>query len=189
MRIVRVLMLLALATGLSGATSFEPLAHATGPGPGTEPRLSIVVRKSERKLYLYGGATLLKTYPLALGSHPTGTKRQEGDGATPEGDYYVTHSNARSQYHLSLGLSYPNTSDAKDGLARSLISKAEYDAIASAIDHHERPPQHTRLGGDVFIHGGGISGDWTRGCVALEDKDIEDLFAKVPPRTPVRILP
>ena len=176
--------LVLLAGSLLGPGTVESLAYA-------EPTeaLSIVVKKSERKLYLYAGGKLVKSYPTALGSHPIGKKRNEGDGATPEGDYYVTHRNAKSRFHLSLGISYPNVSDATEGLRSSLISAEEYRTIVEANQKREAPPQHTRLGGEVFVHGGGLDGDWTRGCVALENKDVEELFEKVPVRTPVHIVP
>jgi len=161
-----------------------------------EEQFSLLVKKSERKLYLFGsGQRLLKTYRIALGPQPTGTKKKQGDGATPEGDYYITHKNPRSNYYLSLGLSYPNIVDADDGLKRGLITKAEYQAIAKAIKTGGKPPQNTRLGGDIFIHGGGagkllgLYRDWTLGCIALENEDIKELFDKLPVKTPVKIMP
>src|SRR5215813_5201539 len=102
-----------------------------------ESRFRILVRKGERKLYLYvsegGKERLAKTYRIALGNNPTGSKRRQGDGATPEGDYYITHKNSRSNYYLSLGVSYPNITDADRGLKDGLITKAEHQAIVSAI--------------------------------------------------------
>jgi murein L,D-transpeptidase YafK len=153
----------------------------------------ILVKKAERKLYLYRSDNdkerLLKTYKIALGGTPTGTKRQQGDGATPEGDYYITHKNPRSRFYLSLGLSYPNASDANAGMKRGLITKTEYEAIVNAINKKEKPPQNTRLGGDIFIHGGGTGSDWTLGCVALENEEIKELFDMLPVKTPVKIEP
>ncbi len=157
-----------------------------------EPAASyrIVVKKAERKLYLYNDQQkLLKTYKIALGFHPTGTKLKQGDGATPEGEYYLTHKNPQSNYYLSLGLSYPNVKDAASGLQRKLISQAQHDAIVTAIRAQAKPPQNTKLGGDIFIHGGGNSSDWTLGCIALENADIKELFDLLPIKTPVRILP
>jgi murein L,D-transpeptidase YafK len=153
----------------------------------------ILVKKSERKLYLYrterGKETLAKTYTIALGNTPKGTKRKQGDGATPEGEYYITHKNPKSNYYLSLGLSYPNINDADAGLKSGLISKAQRETIATAISRKEKPPQSTRLGGDIFIHGGGTNGDWTLGCVALENEAIKELFDRIPVKTPVTIVP
>jgi murein L,D-transpeptidase YafK len=159
----------------------------------SDKRHRILVKKAERKLYLYqienGKERLLKMYKIALGNSPTGTKRQQGDGATPEGDYYITHKNPRSKFYLSLGLSYPNTNDANAGMKRGLITKTQYEAIVKAINGQEKPPQNTRLGGDIFIHGGGTGSDWTLGCVALENDGIKELFDMLPVKTPVKIVP
>lgn len=149
----------------------------------------IVVRKAARRLELFAGDALVRRFAIALGPQPLGTKRRRGDGATPEGDYYVTHRNPRSQYHLSLGLSYPNIVDAKLGLARGLITRDEHRAIVEAIENGERPPQNTRLGGDIFLHGGGAESDWTLGCVAVANAHMDLLFASVPKGAPVRIVP
>ncbi len=153
----------------------------------------VLVKKGERKLNVYrvdkGKEVLLRTYKIALGSTPSGTKRQQGDGATPEGDYYITHKNSRSKFYLSLGLSYPNAIDANAGIKKGLISRTEYEAIVNAINKKEKPPQNTKLGGDIFIHGGGTGSDWTLGCVALENEGIKELFDMLPVKTPVKILP
>src|SRR5215475_14745852 len=164
-----------------------------------EERYRILVKKGERKLYLYvwegGKERLAKTYQISLGNNPTGSKRRQGDGATPEGDYYITHKNARSKFYLSLGVSYPNGADADKGLKEGLITKAEHQAIVGAIQAKTKPPQNTRLGGDIFIHGGGtgklfgLVRDWTLGCVALENEEIKELFNMIPVKTPVKIVP
>lgn len=165
----------------------------------TAAQYRLLIKKAERKLYLYqldnGQEKLLKTYAIALGNNPTGHKQRQGDGATPEGDYYITHKNARSKFYLSLGLSYPNLRDADKGLQQGLINRGAHEAIASAIRRQEKPPQNTKLGGDIFIHGGGtgrllgLIRDWTLGCVALENEEIKELFELLPVRTPVKIVP
>jgi murein L,D-transpeptidase YafK len=159
----------------------------------SEVQFRILIKKGERKLYLYRmenkEETLKKTYQIALGNNPTGTKRRQGDGATPEGDYYITHKNPRSRFYLSLGLSYPNISDADAGLKAGLISKREYEAIAGAIRQKDKPPQNTRLGGDIFIHGGGTRNDWTLGCIALGNEEMRALFDLLPVKTSVKIIP
>jgi murein L,D-transpeptidase YafK len=159
----------------------------------------ILIRKGERKLYLYvkvgNKERLAKTYQIALGNNPAGAKIRQGDGATPEGDYYITHKNPRSNFYLSLGVSYPNIADADRGLKAGLITKAQHKAIVSAVNTGAKPPQNTRLGGDIFIHGGGtgklfgLFRDWTLGCVALENDEIKELFQTIPVRTPVKIVP
>ncbi len=162
-------------------------------GSAMEGTFRLVIRKREGQLLLYhsidGREEIDRTLRIALGGQPTGTKTRQGDGATPEGEYYITHRNGASRYHLSLGLSYPNQSDAARGLARGMITRREYESISRAIKQLGKPPQTTALGGDLFIHGGGISSDWTAGCIALEDQDIEHLFALLPLKTRVTILP
>src|SRR5262249_36684006 len=142
-----------------------------------------------------GKEMLAKTYSIALGNTPTGAKGKQGDGATPEGEYYITHKNPKSNFYLSLGISYPNINDADAGLKNGLITETQHETIVTAIKHKEKPPQNTRLGGDIFIHGGGtgklfgLIKDWTLGCVALENEDIKELFETVPQKRPVKIVP
>jgi L,D-peptidoglycan transpeptidase YkuD (ErfK/YbiS/YcfS/YnhG family) len=73
--------------------------------------------------------------------------------------------------------------------AAARLSGSEYRAISAASARRERPPQGTRLGGDIFLHGGGAHEDWTLGCIAIDDGDIEQLFRTVPVRTPISIRP
>jgi murein L,D-transpeptidase YafK len=101
----------------------------------------------------------------------------------------VQTSSSRSPYYLSLGVSYPNVEDADRGLRDGLISRAQHDAIVRAIKKKAAPPQYTRLGGLIYIHGNGAQSDWTLGCVALENEDIKELFNAVAVGTPVTILP
>ncbi len=151
---------------------------------------NIVIQKSKRTLSIYDGKKkLLKSYKIALGFNPTGTKLKQGDGATPEGDYYLTHKNARSKFYLSLGVSFPNSKDAESGLQSKLISRAEKVQIITANNHQQKPPQNTKLGGDIFLHGGGTSSDWTWGCVALSNEDIKELFDLLPLKTRIKIEP
>ena len=155
--------------------------------PLTNPR--ILVRKQARKLELYENDSLLRTYRVGLGFSPVLDKRQEGDGATPEGDFYVFVKNEKSAYYLSLGVSYPNIEDADRGFRDGLISKAQHRAITDAIRKKVAPPQYTKLGGLIYIHGHGAQSDWTLGCVALENEDIRELFQAVKVGTPVSIMP
>ena len=149
---------------------------------------NIVVHKSERRLELYSDHDLLRTYKIGLGFNPVVDKIKEGDGATPEGDFYIFVKNNKSSYYLSLGLSYPNAEDAERGLRDGLITRAQHDAILEAIRKKTTPPQYTNLGGLIYIHGNGARSDWTWGCVALENTDIKELFDAVVVGTPVRIL-
>ncbi|MGB8814233.1 MAG: L,D-transpeptidase family protein, partial [Paracoccaceae bacterium] len=127
--------------------------------------------KGARKLYLLHNADVLEAYDVALGFAPVGHKQFEGDGKTPEGTYFISHKNPRSNYHLSVGISYPNDADR---------------AFAQAVG---QPP-----GGDIFIHGrsywkGKNKGDWTFGCIAVRDREIEVIYSMVKPATPIHILP
>jgi murein L,D-transpeptidase YafK len=149
---------------------------------------SIIVRKGARKLELYSDHVLLRTFKVGLGFNPTADKKQEGDGRTPEGEFYIFTKNNKSAYYLSLGISYPNREDAERGLRDSLITKGEYDAILEAMNKKTMPPQYTRLGGLIYIHGHGARSDWTLGCVALENEDIKELYEAVLVGTPVTIV-
>lgn len=155
--------------------------------PITKPR--IVVYKKDRKLELYSVHKLVRSYRVGLGFNPIADKQREGDGATPEGDFYVFVKNDKSAYYLSLGLSYPSVEDAERGLRDGLITKAQYDAIVEAHRRKATPPQHTKLGGLIYIHGHGAASDWTLGCVALENEDMKELFDSVSVGTPVTIKP
>lgn len=131
----------------------------------------VVVYKDARKMQLFHNATVLKTYPISLGFAPTGHKQFEGDGKTPEGLYYIDRRNPRSRYHLSIGISYPNEAD-----------------IAFAKAQGKEP------GGEIFIHGrsgyrGKNRGDWTWGCIAVPDRQMEDIYAMVKDGTPIQITP
>jgi Uncharacterized protein conserved in bacteria len=154
--------------------------------PIDSPR--IVVYKSERKLEFYSDKTLLRTYRVGLGFSPVADKKKEGDGATPEGDFYIFVKNNKSAYYLSLGVSYPNAEDAERGFRDGLINKNQRDSILEAIRKKTAPPQYTKLGGLIYIHGNGAGSDWTWGCVALENDDIKELYDAVSVGTPVTIL-
>ena len=151
------------------------------------PRL--VVKKEKRELQFYDDGELIKTYKIALGFAPEGDKETQGDGKTPEGVFYVFTKNPKSRFHLSLGLSYPNIEDARRGLQQKIITKAHHDKIVEAINAKQMPPQNTALGGEIYIHGGGRTKDWTWGCVALENEEIQELFDAIPVGTDVEILP
>jgi murein L,D-transpeptidase YafK len=155
--------------------------------PINQPR--IVVYKKARKLELYSGKTLVRTYRVGLGFNPVADKQREGDGATPEGEFYVFVKNSKSAYYLSLGISYPNVEDADRGLRDGLITKTQHAAILEAIGKKKAPPQYTKLGGLIYIHGNGASSDWTLGCVALENKEMKELYDAVSVGTPVTIKP
>ncbi|MGH9968220.1 MAG: L,D-transpeptidase family protein [Pyrinomonadaceae bacterium] len=155
--------------------------------PLRDPR--IVVWKSKRQLELYSNGIVVRTYRIGLGLNPVADKQKEGDRATPEGDFYIFVKNPKSNYYLSLGISYPNVEDAERGLREGLITQAQHDAIVKAIRNKTAPPQNTALGGLIYIHGHGSGSDWTWGCVALENEDISEMYKSVEKGTPVTIKP
>jgi murein L,D-transpeptidase YafK len=169
----------------SASLEEDPAVHERSIEPLVNPR--IVVIKSKRLLGLYSNDSLVKTYRVALGLSPIENKERAGDRRTPEGEFYVCLKNSRSQFYLSLGLSYPNREHAERGLREGLITRGQYNQIIAALARKRTPPQNTRLGGEIFIHGNGSKNDWTWGCVALDDRDIRELFDAVPVGTPVFI--
>ena len=151
------------------------------------PSLEIRIHKVPHTLELWASGKLLKRYGVGLGHRGLGDKREQGDHLTPEGRFYVCNRNERSQFHLFLGLSYPGEDAADNGLKAGLITKTQHASILAALRGKNCPPWNTRLGGAVGIHGGGSSADWTWGCIALEDSEIEELWIACPLGTPVLI--
>jgi murein L,D-transpeptidase YafK len=153
----------------------------------------IVVAKQARTLSLLREDRVERNYPIALGRNSAADKSVEGDHATPLGEFYICAKNPRSRYFLSLCISYPNAEDGERGLAAGLIAAEEYAEILEAIRAKRMPPQHTRLGGEIYIHGRGTAKrgigevDWTRGCIALDDADMQHLYDHVALGTPVSI--
>lgn len=191
-RIVALMLVrISAVSGVVVALAFSGLVAATEPNPLPAsietPRL--VVRKARRELLVYSREKLLKTYRVGLGLNPVPPKTRQGDRATPEGSYVVCMKNPRSQFVLSLGLSYPNPADAARGLAAGLITRRQFGQIVESARAGLCPPWNTPLGGEIFIHGSGSATDWTWGCVALDDDDIRELFPRIPVGTPVVIEP
>ncbi|MBW3243478.1 L,D-transpeptidase family protein [Epibacterium sp. DP7N7-1] len=131
----------------------------------------IQVRKSERFLELISrDRKILKRYRVQLGKSPIGHKRFQGDGRTPEGVYRIDRRNAQSAFHLSLGISYPSSRDRAYAASKG------------------RSP-----GGDIFIHGqpngreATIGHDWTRGCIAVSNENIRELWSLIPVGCPIMI--
>lgn len=154
----------------------------------------IEIAKLARLLELHSPQGLVSRHAVRLGSNPEADKAVEGDGATPSGDFYVCARNPRSKFFLSLCISYPNAADAERGLRTGLINAEEHTQILQAIRLGEMPPQHTRLGGEIYIHGQPAQAvadasrpDWTRGCIALDNEAMRDLYDRVGLGTPVII--
>jgi murein L,D-transpeptidase YafK len=148
--------------------------------------------KSVRRLEVLDGGRVVFACPVALGPAPEGDKRVEGDGRTPEGAFFVCTRNERSRYHRFLGLSYPSPEDAERGLRDRLLTHREALAIGRAAALGRRPPWDTPLGGEIGIHGAGgepREGDWTRGCVAVDDETMDELWRLCPLGTRVFVEP
>lgn len=145
--------------------------------------MRILIEKALRRLTVIGdeGAVRLQC-PIALGSAPEGSKCREGDGKTPEGAYFVCLKKM-GKYGPSLGVSYPNVQDAERcGADAELIA-----CIRACEAQGKRPPWGTFLGGEIYIHGGGVEKDWTAGCIALGDEDAARLYDLIPLGTPILI--
>jgi len=151
----------------------------------------IEVWKAKRQLWLEKNGTVIRKFRISLGTDPREPKLRQGDGRTPVGNYYVSEKRAKSPFRHFLGISYPNVDDAERGFAAHLISADQWADILFANLQREPPPWRTPLGGRVGIHGFGgrpAAGiDWTQGCIAVSDPDIDYLFAVVPVGTPVHI--
>jgi L,D-peptidoglycan transpeptidase YkuD (ErfK/YbiS/YcfS/YnhG family) len=137
----------------------------------------VVVRKSTRNLALCNKGVLVANFRTGLGTHPVGDKEKEGDGKTPEGVFYVASQNPMSTYYKSFLFSYPDSADATRGMASGLISASDQMSIDEAQMSCGVPPQATGLGGLIEIHGDGSSSDWTVGCVALDNANIDKLWS------------
>jgi murein L,D-transpeptidase YafK len=156
----------------------------------------IEIHKSQRSLVAHCEGGARQSFRVALGRRPIGPKRLSGDRRTPEGTYRVSGPARASRFHLFIPIDYPSLEDARQGLRLGTIGQATYQAIAAARDAGEPPPQDTPLGGAIGLHGegddwSGQSGlaDWTFGCIALPDADIEYLAERVDPGTEVWIEP
>ena len=154
--------------------------------------VSLVVNKKKRTLSLLYHGVAVKTYPISLGFTPQGDKTKQGDGRTPEGEYFICEmldEDLAARYGArSMRLSYPSKKDAVRGLEEGLVTQAQHDAIVAAIEKGEMPPQDTKLGSSIRIHGGGVGEDWTAGCIALRDEDAIEVYDAVVPGTKVTVV-
>ncbi|MFB6230852.1 MAG: L,D-transpeptidase family protein [Salinibacter sp.] len=153
------------------------------------------VSKEKRRVYLYRGAKLIKTFEADLGYNAFADKKRRGGPRkrdhwrTPEGTFHVVHKNSESRFYKALVLNYPTVKDARRGLKKGLISQSQYEAIEQAQEEFRIPPMNTDLGGWIEIHGDG-TGDattWTHGCVAVQNRDMDVLWSVVEEGTPVLI--
>lgn len=164
------------AAGLGAAVCLTMFLLTDAPLPGNVTADQVIVLKSQRKLRLIQAGKLLKQYSIALGHSPIGPKRRAGDGRTPEGHYRIDLRNSNSGYHLSLRISYPNARDRAQARAAG-----------------KKP------GGALMIHGikngfGWIGRfhrlvDWTNGCIAVTNPEMDEIWRAVPKGTPVDLRP
>ncbi len=129
-----------------------------------------------------GDQTLAVFANIALGRGGAGFKTRRGDNITPLGEYKIGWINEQSPFHIFYGLTYPSAENAQEALSKGLISSSEYDAIIYAHQHGQIPPQNTALGGQVGLHGLGRGDEqihremnWTQGCVALTNSQVDEL--------------
>jgi len=172
------LPLLVNALAIVMAAGSAPSSPVAGAGPGGPVALadSVVVEKRARRLTLYHLGRPFRQYRVALGGQPVGDKVSAGDRRTPEGMFYVENRNPNSDFHLALRLSYPD-----------VRHQARADSLGLSpggdIMIHGLPPGRAKLGAQHRRF------DWTDGCVALTDEEIEELWRAVPDGTPVEIKP
>jgi murein L,D-transpeptidase YafK len=157
---------------------------------GTPRELKVLIEKAARRLSVFAGQHVERRYPVVLGKNSAADKEVEGDHATPLGAFYICAKNPRSRFFLSLCISYPNAEDAQRGLAAGLLSAEEYAQILEAMRLQRMPPQHTRLGGEIYIHGSAVGQQsaGTRGCIALDNAAMQELYELIALGTPVVIV-
>jgi len=157
----------------------------------------IRVSKTTKQVYVYRGTDIFRTYPADFGYNGFADKVRRGSEAnpdhwrTPDGVFFVARKNANSKYHKAFVLNYPTARDARRGLDSGLISQREHDLIKRADSDITMPPMNTLLGGWIEIHGDG-TGDqtnWTMGCVAIENRFMDEIWPYVHEGTPVIIEP
>ena len=168
---------LALVLAMQATSPQRPARPAANPAREPEAKADrIVVYKKDRTMHLMNKGQILKTYKIALGGDPEGPKQRYGDHKTPEGLYKIDSRNPKSRFYLALHISYPNAADRER--ARRL-----------GVDP----------GGAIMIHGIGkefgwlgskhVLTDWTDGCIAVTNEEIEEIWRLVPLNTPIEILP
>ncbi len=165
---MRVLVTLLLALGLGTALVLGPMGEAAADLPKAD---KLVVYKAKRTMHLFRKGWIIRSYSIRLGDKPVGPKIFENDGRTPEGHYLIDGRNASSRFHRSLHISYPRAQD---------------EARAKKYG--------TSPGGAIFIHGtpgkgGRYAGDWTNGCIAVQNHEIEEIWHAVENGTPIEIKP
>jgi len=172
----RVLIILFLAAGIAVSFTYPVVHHVWNPLPNGTQIDRIVVEKSARKLSVFENGKELKAYHVALGRNPVGAKQQEGDNKTPEGIYKIDSRNPHSDFHLGLHISYPSDQDKARAAERGV--SAGFDIMIHGIRNGRG-----WIGALHRLH------DWTAGCIALTNEEIEELWRVTADGTPVEIRP
>ena len=171
-KITKLAVIVALALAVPSMQVFAA-SDPSSPLPPSAMADKVVVLKSYRRLLLMKGDEVLKTYIVSLGN-PAGPKVRQGDNKTPEGMYVLDRHNAKSEFHLSIHISYPNADD---------VARARKLGVSP--------------GGDLFIHGlpnefhghSDALGDWTEGCIAVTNAEMDEIWRAVADGTPIEIRP
>jgi hypothetical protein len=162
------------------APTVAPVMHPATLAPtlsGTVPFADeVVVRKSERRLYLLRRGEVLRSYRVALGLMPDGPKERAGDFRTPEGRYQLTRRNTRSDYFLSIQVSYPNAGDLRRA-RRDHVNPGGSIMVHGLPNNQRHPPDYYAVS------------DWTDGCIGMSNADMVELWLMVQDNTPIQILP
>ncbi len=149
---------------------------AESPLPASAKADKVVVLKKERKLLLLSHGAVLKTYRVALGGDAIGPKTQQGDHKTPEGSYVLDRRNSRSRFYKSIHISYPNPADIRQAKKRGV-------APGGDIFLHGLPKNYAWLGAAHHAY------DWTDGCIAVTNEEMDEIWRAVPDGTPIEIKP
>ncbi len=159
--------------------------------------IELLISRSKHTLSVKQGDVTLSTFKVAFGSGGKKAKLKEGDHTTPKGAYLINKISDSESFHLFMLLNYPNMDDAKRALKDNLISRTQYRSILLAQIEGRLPPQNTALGGSIGIHGIGIETedkieihqylDWTKGCIAMRNDEVDTLRRYIAPGTKVII--
>ncbi len=177
------------------AVALAFVAPNSGVAEAQEP-LVLLISKSAHTLTLVKDGRPVKKYFCVFGVNPDGDKLQQGDNRTPEGVFFITDKEKLGNHlylgRTWLGISYPAVSHAERAIHQNLINSDQYQAILAANKAGNMPPQNTRLGGWIGIHGGREDLtrqkiNWTEGCIAMLESDLEELYTIITPGTKVII--
>jgi hypothetical protein len=149
----------------------------------------IYVYKEKRRLYVVQSNVMVRDYPIGLGFNPVGDKECDGDGRTPEGDFFICRKDLGTQFDKALVLNYPDRTHAERALFAGIISPPEFREILMAAERKVAPPWSAKLGGQLCMHAGDAYKDWTQGSIALYNSDMDELFKIASTGTPVHIRP